>query len=102
MKSSGRKYPRALPRGTLKQSDSEAVQMPSNSHSPLAAIVLCAGQGTRMKSSKAKVLHPVLGRPLGAYAISRALDLGASPVVPVVGFQAAQGKSAPPQAFPRP
>ena len=74
--------------------------MPSTSRSPLAAIVLCAGQGTRMKSSKAKVLHPVLGRPLGAYAISRALDLGASPVVAVVGFQAEQVKSALQQEFP--
>src|SRR5690348_14208677 len=56
--------------------------------SPLAAIVLCAGKGTRMKSEKAKVLHPILGRPLCAYPISRALELGAAPVVPVVGHQA--------------
>ena len=56
--------------------------------SSLAAIVLCAGKGTRMKSEKAKVLHPILGRPLCAYPISRALELGASPVVPVVGHQA--------------
>ncbi|EQB02059.1 N-acetylglucosamine-1-phosphate uridyltransferase [Sphingobium baderi LL03] len=31
---------------------------------PLAAIVLAAGQGTRMKSAKHKVLHPVAGRPM--------------------------------------
>jgi len=55
---------------------------------PLAAVVLCAGKGTRMKSEKAKVLHPILGKPLCAYPLMRALDLGASPVVPVVGHQA--------------
>ncbi|MGZ3460948.1 MAG: NTP transferase domain-containing protein, partial [Archangium sp.] len=55
---------------------------------PLAAVVLCAGKGTRMKSEKAKVLHPILGKPLCAYPLMRALELGASPVVPVVGHQA--------------
>ncbi|MFL5319425.1 MAG: bifunctional UDP-N-acetylglucosamine diphosphorylase/glucosamine-1-phosphate N-acetyltransferase GlmU [Myxococcaceae bacterium] len=54
----------------------------------LASVVLCAGKGTRMKSEKAKVLHTVLGRPLCAYPLSRALELGANPVVPVVGHQA--------------
>ncbi|MFP2896442.1 bifunctional UDP-N-acetylglucosamine diphosphorylase/glucosamine-1-phosphate N-acetyltransferase GlmU [Corallococcus sp. 4LFB] len=56
----------------------------------LAAVVLCAGKGTRMKSEKAKVLHPILGRPLCAYPLKRALELGASQVVPVVGHQASE------------
>jgi bifunctional UDP-N-acetylglucosamine pyrophosphorylase/glucosamine-1-phosphate N-acetyltransferase len=54
----------------------------------LASVILCAGKGTRMKSDKAKVVQPILGRPLCAYPISRALELGANPVVPVVGHQA--------------
>jgi bifunctional UDP-N-acetylglucosamine pyrophosphorylase/glucosamine-1-phosphate N-acetyltransferase len=54
----------------------------------LAAVVLCAGKGTRMKSELPKVLHPVLGKPLCAYPISRALELGASRVVVVVGHGA--------------
>ncbi|WP_164007520.1 bifunctional UDP-N-acetylglucosamine diphosphorylase/glucosamine-1-phosphate N-acetyltransferase GlmU [Pyxidicoccus trucidator] len=54
----------------------------------LAAVVLCAGKGTRMKSEKAKVLHPILGRPICTYPLNRALELGASTVVPVVGHQA--------------
>ena len=58
--------------------------------SPLAAVVLCAGKGTRMKSEKAKVLHPLLGRPLCAYPLKRALEMGASPLVPVVGHQAVE------------
>ena len=45
----------------------------------LAAVVLCAGKGTRMKSDRAKVLHPILGRPLAWYPIATAFELGASP-----------------------
>jgi bifunctional UDP-N-acetylglucosamine pyrophosphorylase/glucosamine-1-phosphate N-acetyltransferase len=55
---------------------------------PLAAVVLAAGKGTRMKSRTAKVLHAIGGRPLAWYAVKRALDAGASPVVVVVGHQA--------------
>lgn len=55
---------------------------------PLAAVVLAAGQGTRMKSSLAKVLHPVCGLPMVAYPIQLSRDLGATPVVLVVGHQA--------------
>ncbi len=57
---------------------------------PLAAIVLAAGKGTRMKTSRAKVLHEVCGRPLAWYPVRRALDIGADPVVVVVGHQASE------------
>ncbi|HEY3448242.1 MAG TPA: bifunctional UDP-N-acetylglucosamine diphosphorylase/glucosamine-1-phosphate N-acetyltransferase GlmU [Myxococcales bacterium] len=60
----------------------------------LASIVLCAGKGTRMKSARAKVLHEVLGHPLGTWSIRRALEIGASPVVAVVGHQAEQVEKA--------
>jgi bifunctional UDP-N-acetylglucosamine pyrophosphorylase/glucosamine-1-phosphate N-acetyltransferase len=55
---------------------------------PIAAVVLAAGKGTRMKSSRAKVLHEVAGRPLAYYPVKRALELGAERVVVVVGHQA--------------
>src|SRR5580692_11164887 len=55
----------------------------------LAAIVLAAGKGTRMRSSRAKVLHEILGRPLGAYPIELARGLGANPVIAVLGHQRA-------------
>jgi bifunctional UDP-N-acetylglucosamine pyrophosphorylase/glucosamine-1-phosphate N-acetyltransferase len=55
---------------------------------PLAAVVLAAGKGTRMKSATAKVLHPLGGRPLAYYPVRAALAAGASPVVVVVGHQA--------------
>src|SRR5258708_16625514 len=53
----------------------------------LAAIVLAAGKGTRMRSARAKVLHELLGRPLVSYPVGLARELGASPVVAVVGHQ---------------
>jgi bifunctional UDP-N-acetylglucosamine pyrophosphorylase/glucosamine-1-phosphate N-acetyltransferase len=60
----------------------------ARTRTPLAAIVLAAGKGTRMKSRTAKVLHEIGGRPLAWYPVKRALDAGASPVVVVVGHQA--------------
>jgi len=54
----------------------------------LASVVLAAGKGTRMKSDKSKVLHLACGRPLVAYPVRASLQLGASPVVTVVGHQA--------------
>ena len=53
----------------------------------LACIVLAAGKGTRMRSSRAKVLHPLLGRPLVAYPVELARALGADPVIAVLGHQ---------------
>jgi bifunctional UDP-N-acetylglucosamine pyrophosphorylase/glucosamine-1-phosphate N-acetyltransferase len=67
---------------------------------PLAAVVLCAGKGTRMKSEMAKVLHPVLGQPLAAWPIGRALALGCQPVVAVVGHQGDQVRAALEARFP--
>lgn len=50
---------------------------------PFAALVLAAGQGKRMKSSLAKVLHPLAGRPLLAYPLLQARAAGAKRVVVV-------------------
>jgi bifunctional UDP-N-acetylglucosamine pyrophosphorylase/glucosamine-1-phosphate N-acetyltransferase len=56
-------------------------------HNPesFVAIVLAAGQGTRMKSALPKVLHPLLGRPMVSYPVQAALDAGAQKVVVVLG-----------------
>jgi len=66
----------------------------------LAAVVLCAGKGTRMKSDRAKVLHPILGRPLAWYPIATAYELGAQQVVAVIGHQADEVKKALKGGFP--
>jgi len=59
------------------------------------AVVLAAGQGTRMKSALPKVLHPLGGLPLVAHVVKAAADAGASACSVVVppdakGFDALQ------------
>ena len=49
------------------------------------ALILAAGQGTRMKSSLPKVLHSVAGRALVHYPVRAALEAGCGEVVVVVG-----------------
>src|ERR1700730_17604795 len=61
----------------------------SSAGQKIAAVVLAAGKGTRMKSDKAKVLHEACGRPLAFFPIRTALALDASPVGVVVAHQAA-------------
>ena len=52
---------------------------------PRAAIILAAGQGTRMKSPLPKVLHPVAHRAMLDHAIDAAEGLGCERIVVVVG-----------------
>lgn len=52
---------------------------------PVAVIVLAAGKGTRMKSDKHKVLHPIGGLPMVGHVLKTAQALGASRSVLVVG-----------------
>jgi UDP-N-acetylglucosamine pyrophosphorylase len=55
---------------------------------PLAAIIMAAGKGTRMKdSSKAKVMYEVLGKPMVHYVLDLAKMLKASRVIVIVGYQ---------------
>lgn len=49
------------------------------------AILLAAGEGTRMKSLRPKVLHEVGGRSLLAHALASLAEAGADAVVVVVG-----------------
>ena len=52
---------------------------------PSAAIVLAAGQGTRMRSARPKVLHPIGGRSLLAHAVHAVAELEPEHLVVVVG-----------------
>ncbi len=49
----------------------------------LTAVILAAGQGTRMRSELPKMLHPLCGRPLVWWPIAAALEAGADRVVVV-------------------
>ncbi|HET9162649.1 MAG TPA: bifunctional UDP-N-acetylglucosamine diphosphorylase/glucosamine-1-phosphate N-acetyltransferase GlmU [Solirubrobacterales bacterium] len=51
--------------------------------SPLV-LVMAAGEGTRMRSSTPKMLHPVCGRPLVAWPILAAREAGAGRVAAIV------------------
>ncbi len=53
----------------------------------LAVVVLAAGEGTRMRSRKPKVMHEIAGLPLLGHALVTATQLGASHVVPVIRHQ---------------
>jgi bifunctional UDP-N-acetylglucosamine pyrophosphorylase/glucosamine-1-phosphate N-acetyltransferase len=57
----------------------------------VAVVILAAGQGTRMKSRMAKVLHRAGGKPLVRTAIDAALEIAPPErVFVVVGYQAEQ------------
>ena len=55
-----------------------------------AAIILAAGQGTRMKSALPKVLHRVAGRPMLWYAATLARQVATRTVAIVVGHGSEQ------------
>ncbi|HEY8155991.1 MAG TPA: bifunctional UDP-N-acetylglucosamine diphosphorylase/glucosamine-1-phosphate N-acetyltransferase GlmU [Myxococcota bacterium] len=56
----------------------------------IAALLLAAGQGTRMKSALAKVLHPIAGRPMLHYPLAAAEALHPRRLIVVVGRDAEQ------------
>ncbi|MDA8096073.1 MAG: bifunctional UDP-N-acetylglucosamine diphosphorylase/glucosamine-1-phosphate N-acetyltransferase GlmU [Desulforudis sp.] len=52
----------------------------------LAAVVLAAGKGTRMKSRRPKVLHRVAGKPMVAHVIKAARKVGVDRLIVVAGY----------------
>lgn len=52
------------------------------------AVVLAAGQGTRMKSKLYKVLHPVCGKPMVEHVVDQISTLDVDKVVTIVGHGA--------------
>jgi bifunctional UDP-N-acetylglucosamine pyrophosphorylase/glucosamine-1-phosphate N-acetyltransferase len=55
-----------------------------NSGGELTVLVMAAGEGTRMRSSMPKVLHPVCGRPMVAWPVLAAREAGADRVAVIV------------------
>jgi bifunctional UDP-N-acetylglucosamine pyrophosphorylase/glucosamine-1-phosphate N-acetyltransferase len=56
-------------------------------HIPAAVVVLAAGEGKRMRSELAKVLHAICGRSLLEHVLVAAAPLGAKETLVVVGHQ---------------
>ncbi len=52
------------------------------------AIILAAGQGSRMRSDIPKVLHPLLGKPMLWYAIKTAQQVTRTKPVVIIGHEA--------------
>ena len=59
-----------------------------------AAVILAAGQGTRMKSDLPKVLHTVDGVPMVRYVIDTVHNAGIERVVIIVGYKAERVREA--------
>jgi len=56
----------------------------------LDIVIMAAGKGTRMKSSKPKVLHKLAGRSLLQHVLQTAATLGAQRIVTITGHGAEQ------------
>ncbi|UNU42529.1 bifunctional UDP-N-acetylglucosamine diphosphorylase/glucosamine-1-phosphate N-acetyltransferase GlmU [Sphingopyxis sp. YF1] len=57
---------------------------------PIAAVILAAGKGTRMKSDLHKVLHPIAGRPMLMHLMASVDELEPAKKVVIVGDKANQ------------
>jgi len=57
------------------------------------ALILAAGEGTRMKSDKPKVAHEVLGKPMLNWVVDAAREAGCERVITVTGHRAEQVES---------
>ncbi|MDH5355769.1 MAG: bifunctional UDP-N-acetylglucosamine diphosphorylase/glucosamine-1-phosphate N-acetyltransferase GlmU [Gammaproteobacteria bacterium] len=57
---------------------------------PLSIIILAAGQGTRMKSSRPKVLHHLAGKPLLQHVVDASHRLNPDQIIVVIGHHADQ------------
>jgi bifunctional UDP-N-acetylglucosamine pyrophosphorylase/glucosamine-1-phosphate N-acetyltransferase len=60
----------------------------------LCAVVLAAGQGTRMRSDLAKVLHPLGGPPMVGHVLELCRRLGVKRTLVVIGHQAERVRDA--------
>ena len=47
-------------------------------------LIMAAGEGTRMRSSRPKMLHPICGRPMIAWPVRAALEAGAGRICVIV------------------
>jgi N-acetylglucosamine-1-phosphate uridyltransferase (contains nucleotidyltransferase and I-patch acetyltransferase domains) len=64
------------------------------SNRPIAAVILAAGKGTRMKSDLHKVLHPIAGRAMLMHLMASVDALAPARKVVIVGDKADQIEAA--------
>ncbi|ALC88462.1 bifunctional N-acetylglucosamine-1-phosphate uridyltransferase/glucosamine-1-phosphate acetyltransferase [Bacillus sp. FJAT-18017] len=57
------------------------------------AVILAAGQGTRMKSKLYKVLHPVCGKPMVEHVVDQISNLSINEIVTIIGHGAEKVKT---------
>ena len=55
---------------------------------PLAAVIMAAGEGTRMRSARPKPIHRLCGRPMVLHVLDAAVTLDLDRAVVVVGHEA--------------
>lgn len=60
----------------------------------LTVVILAAGQGTRMKSSRPKVIHELAGRPILRHVVDSARQLRPAQILVVIGHGAEQVRAA--------
>ncbi len=60
----------------------------------IQTVIMAAGKGTRMRSARPKVLHPILGKPMLWYSLQAARGVGETLPVVVVGHRAEQVRQA--------
>lgn len=65
----------------------------SNEYPQIAAIILAAGQGTRMKSEIPKVLHTIGGKPIVWHTLTMLNQLNIDNILIVIGYKEDQVKA---------
>lgn len=68
-------------------SDQEFIKNILSKNNNISAIVLAAGKGTRMKSSKPKVIHEICARPMIIYTLENLRKAKIGDIVTVVSFK---------------
>lgn len=58
----------------------------------ITAVILAAGEGTRMRSSTPKILHNICGRPMIAYVLNAVKCIKVGKIIVVVGHKSQQVK----------
>ena len=59
----------------------------------LDIVILAAGKGTRMQSSKPKVMQEFIGQPFLERVVNTARELNPNKIIPIIGYKADEIKN---------